>query len=91
MQKQYIVQLTTEGDTPSDVADELERAAERIREGKRRGYNHGGSWTLTEKKMCSECGGVDGEHEDITTMESVSPSEPHLQAPVGTAKCPNAG
>lgn len=89
--KKYTVQLTTEGDTPSDVADELIRAAVKIRVGKHRGYSRGGSWNLMEKRMCSECGGVDGKHEDITTMESVSSGEPHLQAPVGTAKCPNAG
>lgn len=90
MAKQYTIQLTTEGYSTSDVADELERAAARIREGKLRGYVNGGEWKLSETKVCEECGGVNGEHEDITLMEAVDPREPHLQAPVGMAKCPKA-
>jgi hypothetical protein len=40
-----------------------------------------------EKEECEFCGGIDGEHEDITTMEQVWPGEPHM-APIGTQPCP---
>jgi hypothetical protein len=39
------------------------------------------------REVCEYCGGVDGEHEDVTTMEQVYPGEPHM-ADIGTAPCP---
>ena len=38
---------------------------------------------------CEYCGGKNGEHEDIATMESVYPGEAHT-APVGLQRCPNS-
>lgn len=38
---------------------------------------------------CEFCGGANGEHHDITTMEYVYPGEPHM-APIGTQRCPNS-
>lgn len=42
-----------------------------------------------EVDECEYCGGKDGEHEDITTMETVYAGEPHM-APIGSQTCPNA-
>ena len=36
-------------------------------------------------EVCKTCGGSG----EITTMETLDPSEPHIQAPVGTAPCPD--
>lgn len=41
-----------------------------------------------EENVCELCGGKDGEHEDISTMEAVYPGEPHM-ADVGSRPCPN--
>ena len=43
----------------------------------------------TSTKECEFCGGTNGEHHDIVTMEYVYPGEPHM-APIGTRDCPNA-
>lgn len=40
-----------------------------------------------EPEVCEFCGGEDGEHHDITTMERVWPNEPHV-APIGSQRCP---
>ncbi len=42
-----------------------------------------------EVETCEFCGGKDGEHEDIETMEQVWAGEPHY-APIGSRPCPNA-
>lgn len=47
-------------------------------------------WDVIDHELCEECGGIDNEHNDIIVDDIVDPSEPHLHAPVGTAKCPNA-
>lgn len=36
---------------------------------------------------CEFCGGLNGEHEDISTMEQVYAGEPHY-APIGSQRCP---
>lgn len=42
-----------------------------------------------DDEVCEICGGVNGEHEDISTMESVYPNEPHM-ADIGSRPCPNS-
>lgn len=39
--------------------------------------------------ICDECGGKNGNHEDISTMEAVYPNEPHM-ADIGSRPCPNS-
>ena len=42
-----------------------------------------------EIEECEFCGGKNGEHGDISTMERVYPGEPHM-ADVGSRPCPNS-
>lgn len=42
-----------------------------------------------DQEVCELCGGVNGEHEDIDTMEQVYPNEPHM-ANIGSRPCPNS-
>lgn len=41
------------------------------------------------EEVCEICGGKNGEHEDISMMESVYPNEPHM-ADIGSRPCPNS-
>lgn len=42
-----------------------------------------------EQEECEYCGGINGEHHDISTMEAVYPGEPHM-ADIGSRPCPNS-
>lgn len=39
--------------------------------------------------ICEICGGINGKHEEISTMEAVYPNEPHM-ADIGSSPCPNS-
>lgn len=41
-----------------------------------------------EEEVCELCGGKDGEHEEVSSMEAVYPGEPHM-ADIGSRPCPN--
>lgn len=73
----------------ADVCEDLEQALHAIEKGAMKGGLLGGDFAIIEEEVCDECGGVDGEHEDVQTMERVYPGEPHM-APIGTMACPNA-
>ncbi len=40
-----------------------------------------------EEEVCEDCGGKNGEHQDVPQMEAVYPGEPHM-ADVGSRPCP---
>lgn len=42
-----------------------------------------------DEEVCELCGGKNGLHEEVSTMEAVYPGEPHM-ADIGSAPCPNS-
>lgn len=41
------------------------------------------------EEVCEFCGGINGEHEELDSMEQVYAGEPHM-APIGSRPCPNS-
>lgn len=94
MSKVFKIKLNATSDDAYELSVALDHVAGQVADGYTSGYLansciEDGYWEITEHEQCEHCGGLDGEHEDITTMETVYAGEPHT-APIGSQPCPDA-